>query len=383
MNTHPDVFVHVGPHKTGSTFIQQVLAYNRVAMKADGVLVPGRSYYAQRMAAMDVLAKPRSGPDGLPPKSWLRVANSARSWHGPSAVISVERFDDASRRVKRVIAESLAPARVHIVYTARDFTQVVPAMWQTQVRNGRAVQSWQEYLTAIREQHDRSKWPWHLAAQDPSLVLTDWERFVPADRIHVITVPRPGVDRAVLWGRFCSVVGLEADRYTLDVARANISLGAAEIRFLQQLNRGGATEIRRQVYQRWVQRHIDRIILEQRADQRRYALSAGDYTWARGEALDFVDFLRAGRYPVTGDLDELVPPADEPPYPSPDEVTDREVLDVAVSVVAGLLSAIEQGANRPVLPSPGQLTRLVRRRQDALARRWTTLRRRQPDRRHR
>lgn len=359
-----DVFVHVGPHKTGTTFVQEVLSHNQSALAADGALFPGRPYMNQRLAVLRLLRGrwSRSGRGPLP-RRWNDLAAEVRSWPGRVAIISVEHLDSATSQVMRAVVESFAPARVHVVYTVRDFTQVVPAMWQTQTRNGSS-EGWHEYISKVRATQDTSSWPYHLSGHDPRIVLTAWEEHVPPERIHVITVPRPGADPSVLWQRFCSVVGLKAGRYSLDVPRDNKSLGLAEIQFLQRLNSAGAGQVSDDTYRDWVHRFISRGILESRANQQEFALGGEDFEWVRDHACRFVDHLRSGRYPVTGDLEEIMPPKAAPRLPPPGSADDSEVLDIAVEVAAGLLAAVDGQsgpANRVAAGLTGRVKAGVRR----------------------
>jgi len=336
-----DIFVHVGPHKTGTTFVQEVLRRNQSALAADGGLFPGRLYMDQRLAVLRLLRGQwsRSGKGPLP-RRWNDLVAEVRSWSGRVAIISVEHLDTATSQVMRAVVESFAPARVHVVYTARDFTQVVPAMWQTRTRNGSS-ECWHEYISAVRATDDTSSWPYHLSGHDPRMVLTAWEEHVPPERIHVITVPRPGADRSVLWQRFCSVVGLEAGRYSLEVPRDNKSLGLAETQFLQRLNSAGAGQVSDKTYRDWVQRFISRGILESRESSQKFALGGEDFEWVRNHACRFVDFLRSGRYPVTGDLEELMPPKSALRLPPPGSADDSQLLGIAIEVAAGLLAAVD------------------------------------------
>ncbi|MDQ3275989.1 MAG: hypothetical protein M3Q39_13435, partial [Actinomycetota bacterium] len=49
------VYVHVGPHKTGTTFLQEVLKNNKPALASNGVLFPGERYARQAEAVLDLL----------------------------------------------------------------------------------------------------------------------------------------------------------------------------------------------------------------------------------------------------------------------------------------------------------------------------------------
>ena len=146
------VFLHVGPFKTGSTFLQQVLDRNRETLAGSGMSLPGGDTKAQATAAMDLVGGPgragaRSGAGtggdgggaGKGRVRWEQIAEQARTASTPAAVISAEYLCRANARQARRAATSLQPAEVHLVYMARDLSKVIPAMWQTLMRNGGSV----------------------------------------------------------------------------------------------------------------------------------------------------------------------------------------------------------------------------------------------------
>ena len=48
----------------------------------------------------------------------------------------------------RSIVESLAPATVHVVLTARDLARVLPSTWQENIQNG-LTWTWPEFLASV------------------------------------------------------------------------------------------------------------------------------------------------------------------------------------------------------------------------------------------
>ena len=75
-----------------------------------------------------------------------------------------------------------------------------------------------------------------------------------------------------------------------------------------------------------------------------------------------MEMIRAAPYDVIGDPDLLLVPDDLPPRRSPDSVTDAEVADVALDLVARLLGDLQRRTERT--PPPGEVpTRLARLKQ--------------------
>ncbi len=331
-----DLYLHVGPHKTGTTFLQNVLEDNADALAEDGVALLGRSHEQQYRAMNRLVRRPRRFTRSA---AWVDFVRVARRTKAPVGLISSEHLDLAGTRARRALVDALAPERTHVVYTARDLTAVIPALWQTYVRNGSST-TWEEYIGALRSA-DRSKdWPWGLAGQDPRRYLRAWEPWVEPADIHVITVPPPGSDPSVLWRRFASVLGLRADRYVLEDAERRPSLGMAETHLLQCLNEALEGSVSRRTWKRYVQLGIGGTMLEARPDQQRAGLGRDDHAWVAEQAEGIIDFLATCDYDVVGDLAEIRPRA-RVQRPEPGTADDAELLGLALDSLRYVLEVRE------------------------------------------
>src|SRR3954470_17187743 len=87
----PVVFLHIGPMKTGTTYLQAVMIANKRQLADAGVLFPGDSWARQIRAAQDVLVLQRREPvvRQKAPGSWRRLVAEMRAHEGTS-VISME-----------------------------------------------------------------------------------------------------------------------------------------------------------------------------------------------------------------------------------------------------------------------------------------------------
>ncbi len=361
--TVEDVFLHIGPHKTGTTYVQRVLKRNPSALDRDGGLLPLGAYVPQRDAVEELLAvvrgirSPRWVPDLVGTPEWDELVARTLAWHGSGsrsfAVISVEQLDRSDEAMATVVAEAFAATRLHVVYTARDLSLVLPALWHTRTRNG-AHDSWDDFLRPLREAPDSDGWTWETEGQDPYRTLSMWAEVVPRDRIHLVTVPRPGTAPDLLWRRFGSVLGLDVDAYELLEGYANPSLGVAEVELLRRLNAASRSEISFDTYNQWVRRVVVRGTLDKRQAQQRYALGAEDHRWVREHSLAVVERLIGSGFDIVGDLQELVPSEDGPSHPSPAEVRAEDVLDVAVEALAALVIDLDRSGTPPPPPKRGR-----------------------------
>ena len=144
------VFIHIGAPKTGTTYLQKVLAQNRDEMEAAGVLYPrvGPRGAPQRglVGAQDASRTPTRVQRS--PTTGTRLVQESLDWTGDTVVISSELFCFSRRRKIAEIVSAFVGVEVHIIYTARDLMRQVPAVWQEQVKN-REVMGYQDFLVDV------------------------------------------------------------------------------------------------------------------------------------------------------------------------------------------------------------------------------------------
>ncbi|MGH3320954.1 MAG: hypothetical protein ACRDN9_12360 [Streptosporangiaceae bacterium] len=336
----PRVYVHIGAPKTGTTFLQQVLWSNRRALARQGVTLPGKGYADHFRATQDLREK-RQGATSRSPSwrgEWDALARQARRARTSAVVISCELLAAAGAEQARRAIASLEPAEVHVVYTARELTGLLTAAWQEQVKH-RYTGGFDEWLAEVIEGPRGSGargWFWRV--HDPVQVLRRWSAGVPPDRVHVVPVPPAGTAPDLLWQRFSSVLGVDPGRVDAAAARPNTSLGLAETELLRRVNAALDPSVPFWHYAATVKDRLAHDVLAARPDRERVSLPDDRYAWTREHAERVVAGLRAAGYDVVGDLGELLPsyvPADRDPR----EVTDAEILDVAVHGLAGWVAA--------------------------------------------
>ena len=331
------VFVHVGAPKTGTTYLQDLLWRHREALAGNGVLYPGNRRDVHFRAALNLRDVAFAGHrDPSLAGAWDRLAEQARAWQGGTAVLSHELLAAAKEEHALRAVASLEPAQVHVVYTARDLARQIPAMWQESVKNGQTL-DFAGYLQRIERPGRRGRAAqifWR--SQDAPAVLERWSAAVPADRIHLITVPPAGAAPTLLWERFCSVVGIDVSRFDANVPRTNTSLGLAQVELVRRLNGALDDTLDWPDYEAVVKHELAERRLADRPPSPPASLPPRDYDWAVQHSRELVRALAHGPYDIVGSLDELVPPA-EPPGPAGGGAVDAEidsVLDVAVDVLA-------------------------------------------------
>lgn len=329
------VFFHIGAPKTGTTFLQTVMWHNRRALADHGLLYPGR-YSRDHLHASQVIRGTRQAH--MSPKqtsAWDRLVDELTAWPG-TGLISHEFFSMATAEQAKSAVERLAPAEVHVVLTARDYVRQFAADWQESLKMNCDL-SLDEFMErALR--HDLPR-PWGWNTHDLVGTLERWGTSVPSRRIHIITVPKPGSPRDLLWRRWCEVLELDPDAFDIDVAVSNESLGGAQAALLQRVkpHLSGALQ-RGPEKHRWLRAYFAHQVLLSQGGER-FTLRSEHVTELRRiceEATASID--RAG-YTVTGDLAELLPDPAIVPIPAayPDDVPASELVDVATKAIEQMI----------------------------------------------
>jgi hypothetical protein len=332
------VYFHIGAPKTGTTYLQNVLFANRPALAEHGVLYPygdvGQSFRSMQDFRGVGWGRGRASEFA---GEWEQVASAARRWDGDTVIFSNELLGGAGAdRIEAGLA-SVGDADVHVVFTARDFARQLVSDWQEHVKHKHTVTLEQfvddliEHGLAAPEPFGQMFWGMH----DAALILSRWSAFVAPDRIHVVTVPQPGGPRDTLWRRFCAVTGLDPDGYDTDIERANPSMGVAETELVRRMN-FEVQAMAPEVYDPLVRKVLAEEILG--GGDLRLKLPAGRMEWALERSRQLIDALKEAEYEVEGDLEELMPRAeDHDDYVSPTELGETDLADPAFRAATGLL----------------------------------------------
>jgi hypothetical protein len=273
-------------------------------------------------------------PDQRAAAAWDRIVREVRAFDG-DAVISHEFFSSASKEQAGRAIDALAPAEVHLVYTARDLTRLIPDLWQERLKY-RYQGTFADFRPAPVTAPPRAHWSWRTI--DAVDVLQRWASTLPPELVHVVTVPRPGAPRTVLWDRFAMACGLDPAIVSLDLPATNESMGLVESELLRRINPrigeeiSGLTEV-----PTWVRDYLGLRVLAERKGER-IGLDPHRHARMRKRSITAVEQLRQAGYDVVGDLHELIAPVAAPPFRQPEDVSTEELLDASLDVIAQMLS---------------------------------------------
>ena len=358
------VYVHVGAPKTGTTYLQDRLLLNAATLRRHGYHYPVGPHPDMFLAALDVVDRPWGGLRPQAQGEWEALVRRTRRCRD-TVVLSHEILAGAKRGEARRVLDDLAPAEVHVVYTARDVARQVAAEWQEQVKHQRKL-GFGTFLDQIRETDQRRTTRWFWRVQGLGSVLDRWGQDLPPERFHVVTVPRPGGPAGELWRRFCTATGMDPAWAPEEGARRNPSIGTAETTLLRKVNaRLKAAGLPSDQYRTLIRHTVVHETLARRADMQPVTLPPDAFDWAEEIAQLWVDRVTQAGVDVVGDLDELRPvrPAPDAVWQDPDQPRSRDVASAAVDAIVALtLEAARRPDPDAALPSrAARLTRYFRR----------------------
>ena len=206
------VVLHVGLPKTGTTYLQAVLAHHRDALRETGVLYPFVRPQAMFLGAVEVR--------GSREKFGLTAEDVAGTWqalcdrvlaHAGTSVISHEILGGAEPDEIAAALAPLAGIEVDVVVTARDLGRQATAHWQEEVKLGDTRSFAELEHDQLRADVPEGERPHFWHAQDYAAALRRWATAVPAERVHLVVGPPPGAAPEVLWQRFAEACGISQE----------------------------------------------------------------------------------------------------------------------------------------------------------------------------
>ncbi len=233
--------------------------------------------------------------------------------------------------------QRLGGADVHVVVTARDTVSLVTARWQEFVKNGSTV-AIDDY--PVREETaPEQEWDW--GTLDLGDVLARWGASLPPERVHVLTLPKPGTPRDELWVRFARLVGIDHTACDTSGTVQNESLGVVEVELLRRVNADLEDFTAAIDRGNWIRGYLAQGKLVPRRGEKFWPSDARvEELRARGDRS--VDFVVEQGYDVIGDVEDLRTPRDLEERRHPDTVTDAELVTAASATIAAMLSDVRQ-----------------------------------------
>lgn len=303
--------LHIGPHKTGTTALQNTLIWEREKLPAQGLeyLVAGERRNAN-FAARAIRQRPTQkleSPDSVPMHLWTNLVAQAEATKASRVLISGEGFSDCSADEIRRIAADLDPKRLHVAVTLRPLAKILTSQWQQYIQNNMKRASLDRFLheTLDPEPQSTESGFWRRHRHDQ--LVARWAAPIGASNLTVVVVDdrEPGL----IMRAFERLTGIREGTLTPNRNPINRSLTLAEtevIRAYYTLMESYGYNPR--VYRKGVSIRPALYLKEQRnpgPDEEKIQLPEWAVERTRDISRQIVGGLRASGARVIGDLESL------------------------------------------------------------------------------
>ncbi len=231
--------LHIGPHKTGTTALQQALYLARDAMLEQQVGYPATSPNPASAVASVIGRRSRSR-GGVPSKErWDGLVRDVRRARAPRVVISSEVFADAGPEAIATIVRDLEPHRLHIAVTLRPLARILPSQWQQYVQHGVRA-SYDDWLDAMLNRPSGRLTPTFWQRHRHDRLVERWAAALGPERVTVIALDDR--DRRMVLHTFEGLLGLRAGTLEPPPTLVNRSMSLPEIEAVRAFNRAYRAE---------------------------------------------------------------------------------------------------------------------------------------------
>jgi hypothetical protein len=349
------VFLHPGPLKTGTTYLQSLLYANRESFLAQDITIVGDQGSHYR-AANELMRRKSLRTKKVPKGAWRRTRAAVLRAPG-DVVMSCERYSLFRVEHARQVLEDLADRELHVVLTLRDLVAVLPARWQEGIKNG-GTATWAQFQDRVVD--DQAQMRRMTRAMS---TLETWAAVLPAERIQVVTVPPSSAPRTLLFERFCEAFGADPGRLeTLEAARANPSMDLVTTELIRRVNAQRAVKLSGAAQQSEIRSFLAPELTAK--NRGRPELTAAVLEAAKVESQALIQRIETGGFHVVGDLNDLTSSTSSTPAAAAD-VDPDELLDAAAVAVATLARRSWERSERlrePEAPRPLRRMRRLWRR---------------------
>lgn len=329
------IVLHIGAPKAATTYLQSLWWANRVALHDAGVRLPGRVRFDHNRAAQAV----RGAGGERATETWHRLREEIAE-SGRTVLLSNEWFTMASTSQVATLVEELGGTdRVEVLLTARDAAGTVRAAWQEAVKLGHG-SDLDAFVDALDDGSRR--WSWrHL---DPAQVLPRWVDVLPAEQVHVVTLPGRRAAPETLWERVAEVLDVPSTTCDVGLAFRNASLSVEASRLLERIGPRLRETLRTgdaawNTPYRWIR---DEVAHRGLGPHPGAPIALGEANLARLRERNATTrrWLEGSGVHLVGDLGDLEVRPEDATARRPDAVSDHELVDAAGALTAHLLGEL-------------------------------------------
>lgn len=341
--------MHIGPGKTGTSYLQSVFWSSLDALAVQGLVLPleKRDHFYAALALRGLLTDEAFPPEAFTALDRLRTAVASVPQNF-DVLITQERLASSTPAQVRELLDVVPGWEVHVIITARDLGRQIPSVWQQMIKKGLSI-GYDEFLEAVVEDSALAMDFW--ARQDLAVVAAHWSNAGHPERTHIVTIPPPsGSPRDLLLQRFCSVVEADPSRLDTTAAVSNSSLGHPQAELLRRANialreaRGEALDDPSTPEVKKAATYLAKEVLATQ-DGRPAEIPPQLQEWCLRTSAQTIADLGSQGYHVVGDLAELMPSFD-PHAPSAAQMNDADVATAAAQALATVAAQRRDDVNQ-------------------------------------
>lgn len=142
--------LHIGPHKTGTSALQEAMRRARTDLLAQGVRLAGLFPGDADGVRYAITGRPRGDAEEAR-QAWEQIKAELRDTRAPRRVYSRETFANAGDKRARLLLEELGHGsqRLHVVLSARPLAQLIPSQYSQFVQRGMTQLSFEDWVRAL------------------------------------------------------------------------------------------------------------------------------------------------------------------------------------------------------------------------------------------
>ena len=217
------IVIHIGPHKTASTFLQSNMKGNSSFLTSQGVCYPTEMFY-------------KGGHHMLPPA--IRK-NSSSDFEGllneidnfEKIVFSSETFSRMSVNNIKRLSELFTGYDVQILFFYRSLYDVLPSQWQERIKQGFST-TWPEYFLFASGNLPLKGLTFPL----PDRILRNWSEVFGFERLNIFSYATLKADPKNALKPICDLLDLDIDGFTMQERGRNESYLPERIEAIRSLN---------------------------------------------------------------------------------------------------------------------------------------------------
>jgi len=226
--------LHVGPHKTGSTAIQDAMDQARDEMRDQGTLYLSRKRHegtpARYVTGRLVLGQDRDRAA----RKWRRLVRELRAPGAERKVYSSEFLSDATEEQVARIVDEVGADGLYVACTLRPLAGILPSQYQQYVQRG-STRSYESWLDAMFNQPPGRVTPSFWLRHRHDALVERWGAVIGPERVIVVVVDAR--DFTVAPRAFEQLLALSEGTLTDKEVTANRSLTWGETEVVRKFNR--------------------------------------------------------------------------------------------------------------------------------------------------